>query len=416
MKNRIKVLCFFLTPIILIIAGICLRINKVPDTIFIRENEALKQDYIVSVVQEQKDMNVTNVHSSNLNNNLERKAKVKLFGLIPVKSVTIDKVPEEIMVYPGGQPIGIKLNMKGVLVVALSDITTDKGKVTSPSANAGIQIGDSILKINKTEIDSSEDVLREVNRSQGKKIILTIDRKGQNIKKEVMPIKSNLDDGYKIGLWIRDSTAGVGTLTFYDSKTNKFAALGHPITDQDTGTILSISKGQIVTSSIMSIKKGLRGNPGELKGIFVNEDMILGQIYKNCQCGIYGKSTTPLYNSIANKPVKIALRDEIKEGPAKILTTVDGDQPKYYDIQIVKLLQQDSPGPKSMLIKVTDPVLLQKTGGIVQGMSGSPIIQNGKLVGAVTHVLVNKPDTGYGIYIEWMIKDADLLSQKENLN
>lgn len=416
MKNRIKVLCFFLTPIILIIAGICLRINKIPDTIFIRENEALKQDYIVSVVQEQKDMNVTNLHSSNLNESLERKAKVKLFGLIPVKSVTIDKVPEEITVYPGGQPIGIKLSMKGVLVVALSDITTDKGKVTSPSANAGIQIGDSILKINKTEIDSSEDVLREVNRSQGKKIILTIDRKGQNIKKEVTPIKSNLDDGYKIGLWIRDSTAGVGTLTFYDSKTNKFAALGHPITDMDTGTILSISKGQIVTSSIMSIKKGLRGNPGELKGIFVNEDMILGSIYKNCPCGIYGKSTTPLYNSIANKPVKIALRDEIKEGPAKILTTVDGDQPKYYDIQIVKLLQQDSPGPKSMLIKVTDPILLQKTGGIVQGMSGSPIIQNGKLVGAVTHVLVNKPDTGYGIYVEWMIKDADILSQKENLN
>lgn len=416
MKNRIKVLCFFLTPIILIIAGICLKINKVPDTIFIRENEALKQDYIVSVVQEQKDVNVTNVRSSNINQNLERKAKVKLFGLIPVKSVTIDKVPDEIMVYPGGQPIGIKLSMKGVLVVALSDITTDKGKVTSPSANAGIQVGDSILKINKTEIDSSEDVLREVNRSQGKKIILTIDRKGQNIKKEVIPIKSNLDDGYKIGLWIRDSTAGVGTLTFYDPKTNKFAALGHPITDMDTGTILSISKGQIVTSSIMSIKKGLRGNPGELKGIFVNEDMILGSIYKNCPCGIYGKSTTPLYNSIANKPVKIALRDEIKEGPAKILTTVDGDQPKYYDIQIVKLLQQDSPGPKSMLIKVTDPVLLQKTGGIVQGMSGSPIIQNGKLVGAVTHVLVNKPDTGYGIYVEWMIKDADLLSQKENLN
>lgn len=416
MKNRIKVLCFFLTPIILIIAGICLKINKVPDTIFIRENEALKQDYIVSVVQEQKDVNVTNVRSSNINQNLERKAKVKLFGLIPVKSVTIDKVPDEIMVYPGGQPIGIKLSMKGVLVVALSDITTDKGKVTSPSANAGIQVGDSILKINKTEIDSSEDVLREVNRSQGKKIILTIDRKGQNIKKEVIPIKSNLDDGYKIGLWIRDSTAGVGTLTFYDPKTNKFAALGHPITDMDTGTILSISKGQIVTSSIMSIKKGLRGNPGELKGIFVNEDMILGSIYKNCPCGIYGKSTTPLYNSIANKPVKIALRDEIKEGPAKILTTVDGDQPKYYDIQIVKLLQQDSPGPKSMLIKVTDPVLLQKTGGIVQGMSGSPIMQNGKLVGAVTHVLVNKPDTGYGIYVEWMIKDADLLSQKENLN
>lgn len=413
MKNRIKGLCFFLTPIIIIIAVICLKIHNVPDTIFLREHEALKQGYIVSVVQKEKDLNVTNIYSNNLNNSFEKKAEVKLFGFIPVKSVTIDKVPEQVMVYPGGQPIGIKLNIKGVLVVALSDITTDKGKIASPSGNAGIQVGDSILKINKTEINSSEDVLGEVNRSQGKKITLTIERKGQRMNKELVPIKNNADGDYKIGLWIRDSTAGVGTLTFYEPKTNKFAALGHPITDMDTGTILNISKGEIVSSSIMSIKKGLRGNPGELKGIFVNDDNALGSIYKNCQCGIYGKSNTPLYNSIADKPMKIALRDEIKEGPAKILTTIDGDQPKYYDIEIVKLLQQESPGPKSMIIKVTDPVLLQKTGGIVQGMSGSPIIQNGKLVGAVTHVLVNKPDTGYGIYVEWMIKDADLLAQQE---
>lgn len=227
------------------------------------------------------------------------------------------------------------------------------------------------------------------------------------MKKKVKPVKSK-DNQYKIGLWIRDSTAGVGTLTFYDNKTGTFAALGHPITDVDTGTILNVNSGQIVNSSIVSVRKGVRGTPGELKGIFIDEDVVLGQIIKNTQCGIFGKSNLPIKNK-NNKKMKLALRDEIKEGPAQIYTTIDGSEPKLYNIMVEKLLPQNSPGPKSMVIKVTDKELLEKTGGIVQGMSGSPIIQDNKIIGAVTHVLINKPDTGYGIYIEWMLKDADIL-------
>jgi stage IV sporulation protein B len=281
--------------------------------------------------------------------------------------------------------------------------------VISPAASAGIEIGDSIVEINSEKIMNAENISSIVNASEGKEITLTIERKGVIVKKKIIPIKTN-DGKYKIGLWIRDSTAGVGTLTFYDDKTENFAALGHPITDVDTGTILNVNSGQIVNSSIVSVRKGVKGTPGELKGIFIDEDVVLGEIIKNTECGIFGKGNITLKNKY-NKKMKLGLRDEIKEGPAQILTTIDGNTPKLYNIVIEKLLPQNSPGPKSMVIRITDKDLLEKTGGIVQGMSGSPIIQDNKIIGAVTHVLINKPDTGYGIYIEWMIKDADILNK-----
>lgn len=209
---------------------------------------------------------------------------------------------------------------------------------------------------------------------------------------------------------MRDSTTGVGTLTFYDDKTKTFAALGHPITDIDTGVTLKVDKGEIVPSSIISIKKGLKGNPGELKGIFLDDKDPIGNIKNNTECGIFGNVNNNIIYDY-NRKMKVALRDEIKEGPAYILTTIQGERPKKYSINIEKLLPQGEAGPKSMLIKVTDKELLNKTGGIVQGMSGSPIIQNDKIVGAVTHVLINKPDTGYGIYIEWMLRDSNIIDR-----
>jgi len=324
-----------------------------------------------------------------------------------VRSVSVKPVSNDIMIYPGGQPIGVKLNTKGVLVVALSDLDNGNSKVASPAALAGIEIGDSIIKINGEIINNSEQISRVINSSDGGNITIEIERKGEKLTKTVKPVKSLPDNYYKVGLWVRDSTAGVGTLTFYDEKSGIFGALGHPITDIDTGTILSVNSGEIVSSSINSLRKGTRGNPGELRGIFVNEDLILGNINKNTECGIFGKSNTKLINKY-NKPLPIAMQSEIKEGPAQILTTINGEEPSLYDVKIQKLLPQDSPGSKSMLICITDPILLEKTGGIVQGMSGSPIIQNGKIIGAVTHVLINKPDTGYGIYIEWMLKEASI--------
>jgi stage IV sporulation protein B len=406
-KRRIRAVCWILTPMIFLTLSIYYKLGSIPTTIFVREGQKLQSSYFIKLREEQ-DIKVDNMISKGTE---ARKVKVSLLGLVPLKSVSVKAVPSEIMLYPGGQPVGVKLNTQGVLVVALSDIETEDGKGTSPGAVGGLQVGDSIIKINNISITSSEQVAKLVDNSEGKEITLTINRKGNELIKKIKPVKSAGDDKYKMGLWVRDTTAGVGTLTFYDEKSKKFAALGHPITDADTGTILSISSGQIVSSSIVSVRKGARGNPGELKGIFVDEEATLGDIYKNTDCGIFGSTNKSLVNDKFDKPMKIGLRQEIKEGPAKIITTIDGGEPKAYAIEIQKLLPQDTPGPKSMVIKVTDPVLLEKTGGIVQGMSGSPIIQGNKIVGAVTHVLINKPDVGYGIYIEWMLKDADILTK-----
>ncbi|MGE5627500.1 MAG: SpoIVB peptidase [Solirubrobacterales bacterium] len=319
---------------------------------------------------------------------------------------TINESNQNVVLYPGGQPIGVRINTKGVLVVALSDLETGGNKVASPGSMGGIEIGDSILSINGEYIISSEQVASIVNSLQNNIIKVEIERRGERLTKEVKPVKS--DEGpYKIGLWVRDSTAGIGTLTFYEEKSGIFAALGHPITDMDTGTILSVNSGEILSSSINSVIKGAKGNPGELKGTFANENLILGTINKNTKCGIVGKTDKKLINK-QSQPMKAAKISEIKEGPAQILTTVDGEEPKLYEIKVQKLFNQNAPDSKSMLICITDQELLEKTGGIVQGMSGSPIIQDGKIIGAVTHVLINKPDVGYGVYIEWMLKEANI--------
>ncbi len=334
----------------------------------------------------------------------------KIFNSQELKAVKIMSYsnPHRIYVNVGGEPIGIKLNTDGVLVVGLSDIITNVGKENSPAALSGVQIGDIITKINDEKISSSKDMSVLINKHNAEKIKVTINRNGEEVIKDVLPVKSADDENYKLGIWIRDRAAGVGTLTYYDNKTGKFAALGHPITDVDTGTLLKVKKGNIVDSTIISIKKGLAGYPGEVRGIFVDEDTSIGSIEKNTICGIYGSNFSGKKN-LLKKELPVAFRHEIKLGKAQILTTINGEKPQLYDINIEKLLEQNSPGPKSMIIKVTDPVLLQKTGGIVQGMSGSPIIQNNKIVGAVTHVLINRPDVGYGIYIEWMLKDSGLM-------
>lgn len=416
MKKFLKILCYILTPIMFITLTAFYQANNIPDTIFIRDGESFHSNSFVnlndinsSVSINTKNFNYTSSKAViSTNQKLEEKqVEVSLFGLIPFKAVDVKVVPKNIQLYPGGQPIGVKLNTKGVLVIALSDIEGFDGKIPCPASVAGIQIGDSILKINNKDINSSEELSKQISKSAGKGIILLINRKEEQFTKTIVPMKSSIDNKFKIGLWVRDSTAGIGTLTFYDKKSGLFAALGHPITDMDTGTILSINKGDIVRSSIASVKKGVKGSPGELRGIFEDDGNSIGDISKNTKCGIFGKANVKLINE-NSQPLQIGLRDEIQKGHAQIMTTIDKNGPKLYDIEIVKLLQQDQPGPKSMVIKVTDKELLQKTGGIVQGMSGSPIIQNNKIIGAVTHVLVNKPDTGYGIYIEWMLKEVNL--------
>ena len=407
MKKKLNIICWIMTPLMIIALSIHFKnLNKVVATF----TEPIKSQYSNQLVNVKKYKNNILIDPYIIEE--KKNSSVNMTNLPEVQSTFVKNNPE-IMVYPGGQPIGVKLNTKGVLVVALSDIEGINGKTASPAANAGVQIGDSIIKINDIEINHAEDVTRFVNRGKNPEITLKLQRKNNSsfLEVKVKPALDSTDGKQKIGLWVRDSTAGVGTLTLYDDKTKKFAALGHPITDADTGTILSVNNGVIVSSSIVSIKKGTRGNPGELRGLFVDENKIKGQITKNTECGIFGNGTKSFINNKFNKPMKIGLRDEIKEGKAQILTTINGSEPELFEIQIQKLLPQNASGSKSMVIKITDPRLLEKTGGIVQGMSGSPIIQNNKIIGAVTHVLINKPDMGYGIYIEWMLKDAGILSK-----
>lgn len=314
---------------------------------------------------------------------------------------------KDIEVYPGGISIGVKINNKGALVVGYSDISTHEGLSESPGKVAGIELGDIIEEVNGENIETCSDLISKVKTCRNDEMTVKILRGNSELTKKISLIKE--DNEYKIGLWVRDSTAGIGTLTFYDKDSKTFGALGHPITDGDTNVSFNIKSGTLLRSSVLSIKKGERGNPGEIKGLFINENESIGNIEKNTNSGIYGDASVELINPNFNKAMTVAYRDEIKEGHAQIITTVEDGGAKAYDIEILKLLPQDEPGSKSMIIKIVDPVLLEKTGGIVQGMSGSPIIQNGKIIGAVTHVLINKPDVGYGIYIEWMLQDAGVI-------
>lgn len=316
--------------------------------------------------------------------------------------------PSDIMVYPGGKPLGIKINTKGALVIALSDIEIEGDKVQSPAALAGIAVGDSIIEINGQKIKRAEDIATYVARASGKEIKVKVLRKGEEMIFHVNPIINKNDDKFKLGLWVRDSVAGVGTLTFYHEESGKFGALGHPITDVDTATIMSVGKGEIVDSNIVSVRRGTKGNPGELRGILAENNQVIGSIDKNTTAGVFGKGSKALISENYTTPIKVGFKNEVKVGKAQILTTIDGSEPQLYDIVIEKLLNQTEPDGKSMIIRITDSICLEKTGGIIQGMSGSPIIQDGKLVGAVTHVLVNKPDTGYGIYMDWMIDAVNL--------
>lgn len=333
--------------------------------------------------------------------------KDNLLSKSSLKTIALNKT-NDIYVTPGGDSVGVRLSSNGVLVVGYSKIKSKGEEKESPAKEVGIEIGDLITKVNNKTVKSCSEFISKVKECKNKEITLEIERGNENITKEVVPKKEESGE-YKLGIWIRDSTAGVGTLTFFDEETGKFGALGHPVTDGDTNKLFSIEEGDILESSILSVKKGEKGNPGELRGIFIDESNPIGKIEKNTQCGIFGCNKENLKEYNKNSPMKVGFKEEIQLGKASIITTIDESGPKEYEIEIVKLFNQEEPTAKSMIIKVTDPELLEKTGGIVQGMSGSPIIQNNKIIGAVTHVLINKPDVGYGVYIDWMLKDAGIL-------
>jgi len=318
------------------------------------------------------------------------------FEAVPAASVTnCDKV------IPGGKSIGVTLKTDGVMVSGLAEITTEDGKKTSPAKDAGIKAGDIIKSFNDVEISDVYSLTDCISSSKGKTSSVIFMRSGKIIKSALIPQISKEDKKVKIGAWVKDAASGIGTMTFYNPENGSFAALGHGITDMDSGELISIESGEILSSTIVDVNKGEKGTPGELKGVFSEDSTPMGKITKNNEFGICG-TVSPEF-TLSKESVSVAGKDEIKVGGAYILSNVEGNLIEKFDIEIVRILPAYTNSSKNMIIKITDPDLIEKTGGIVQGMSGSPIIQNEKLIGAVTHVFVNDPTRGYGVFIENML-------------
>lgn len=336
--------------------------------------------------------------------------KLKLFGGIPLKTLKVDVIPN-LRVIPGGQTIGVKVKSAGILVVGHYLIKGKDERKVSPGEKAGVHRGDLIISINGTplnEISKVADIVKQAGENKHP-LNLVIRRGDAQVKVKLMPAYDQEDKIWRLGLYIRDSAAGVGTLTFYAPDQGVFGALGHMITDIDTQTPILIKQGEIVQSNVTSISKSQNGEPGEKRAHFLKESRVLGNIERNTPFGIFGKMSSNPEHGAYKEPIPIAFREEVKVGPAEILTVVNGQEVKRYKIEVAHITKQSTPATKGIVIRITDPRLLQKTGGIVQGMSGSPIIQDGKLIGAVTHVFVNNPRSGYGCFIEWMLHDAGVV-------
>lgn len=329
-----------------------------------------------------------------------------LFDAIPVKTVQVDVVPET-RVIPCGTPFGIKMFTNGVVVVGTADLDSPTGKV-NPAAVAGIKIGDVITQVNGKAVSQNEEIAQAMEESDGQAVKLTFVREKKVLQTTLTPVKSPYDNQYKGGLWVRDSTAGIGTVTFYCPEDGSFGGLGHGICDNDTRDLMPMKTGEIVAVTINGVLKGQHGSAGELRGYFTSSDPV-GDVQANLETGVYGHLHT---SPVKQESVEVAMKQEIQLGKAQILATVDGDTPKYYDAQIQSVDYSGASSTKNMVIRITDPDLLERTGGIVQGMSGSPILQKGKLVGAVTHVFLNDPTQGYGIFAENMLAVSRNLTQQ----
>lgn len=380
-------------------------IISIPEEIVVFEGENLNLKIAtglsLSSKNEQTILTASNINKEKINKTGRDNLKVSLFGGIKVKDVNVSVIPKTTVI-PVGTAIGMKLYTKGVLVVGMSQINNDNNEKIKPYENCGIEQGDTIIAINNNEVTNTDELIKQVNDSNGNPIKVKYLKNDEILETSIQPVKSKNE--YKIGLWVRDAAAGVGTLTFYEPSTNSFMALGHGISDIDTEKIVEISNGELITANIVSIKKGEKGNPGEIRGT-IDSGKTIGTINKNTNLGVYGTVKNKNYLGISNSnEMEVATRKEIKEGKAQIICQLDNTGKKMYDIEIEKIYTMNNQDNKSMLIKVTDPELLEKTGGIIQGMSGAPVIQDGKFVGAVTNVLVNDPTQGYAIFADMMIK------------
>lgn len=394
MKRKIKVilLLFILLFLYIYIASVTL----VPNSIILMQGESLNLATLWGIsIKENENSNpnigeykqnrtieaaTKNIEDNSLNETGKIDISLNLLDKIPLKEISVNVIPK-VKVIPLGNAIGLKLYTEGVLIVGMSEI---EGK--RPYELSGIKEGDRIISIDDKKIETTEDLIETVNASKGKEVSIKYVRENSEEVTNITPVQTKQNE-YKLGLWVRDAAAGVGTASFYIPSTGMFASLGHGITDIDTGDLITISNGELVSTNIVSIQKGEKGKPGEIKGSIEGASKI-GEVYKNTSFGIFGKVSNKNSLKITEDEMEILNRDEIKKGKAQIICELEDGKKEYYDIEIQRIYTANNKDNKSMLIKITDERLLEKTGGIIQGMSGSPIIQNGKFVGAVTHVFV----------------------------
>ena len=411
-----KILISAIISILLIALIYVSDITNIPDSIILFEEEELNINTIFGMSIKTLEVSTKDIDttqngeiiqaSSGSYANQEESINVgiNLFG-IKVKEVSVNVI-DDVEVVPLGGLIGMKLYTNGVLVVGMSEIYGENNQVYKPYENTGIKEGDTITKINDEYIVSTDDMTECINASKGKEINITYIHNNKTLETKITPVETDKNN-YKVGLWVRDTAAGVGTATFYDKNTGNVAMLGHGILDVDTEELIDISDGKVTNTSVVSIIKGENGKTGRIQGIVEGEKEI-GTISKNTYYGVYGKlyNVNELKRNTSNS-VKIALRNEIKTGEATLMCALDNGEVKEYTVEIQKIYLNNNSNNKSMLLKVTDKELLEKTGGIIQGMSGSPILQDGKLIGALTHVLVQNPTQGYAVFSDIMVKQMN---------
>lgn len=413
--NRKK---FFLLIVLFTVLYIYMTsLDKIPEKIVLFQNEDYEISHLKGTYIEGKATSIadrlwgslTKVDSKDTGIS---RLKLSAFGGFFKKDIEVSVLPTRKVVV-GGDTVGIRLYSKGVLVIGESPVQGMDGIYYEPYKNSSIKKGAKILKINNEKVETILELVETVaNIEDNKKAIVQYEQDGQIHEEEMNPITCFDDGRKKLGLWVRDGAMGVGTLTFYDKQTGKIGALGHGISDMDLKELIDVDEGFLNLANIISVKKGLKNEPGEIRGM-LNERVEIGKITLNNECGIYGEydKECDLLNN--RKEVFVASKNEIETGPATIYCSIDGDgMPKEYNINVVKKSDLIGIKSKGMIIEVTDEELLQKTGGIIQGMSGSPILQNGKFIGAVTHVYVNDPTRGYAIFAESMLEQLNELNNK----
>lgn len=400
-RNRKKNRFFLILTVLGIVTGTAgLGIHEIrasiPDELYVVEGEENALDSIVTNPWISTSDSVTTSSGG------KYIIECKLFGTFLIKKVVVSQVVQE-TVAVSGETIGIYIETDGILVIDTQEILNNQGRNEEPARNL-VQPGDYIQKVDGISIEEKSELVSRMKKNTGEPVVLELNRDGNPHNVSVQPVCGQ-DGAYKLGIWVRDNTQGIGTLT-YVTKDGTFGALGHGISDTDMGDLLKLEQGDLYEAEVVSVTKGASGSPGELAGIIhYNEKEHLGKIKINETCGIYGTMDESAPSDEAFRWMEVGYKQEMAEGPAVILCSTNNEVCQY-QVEIDEIYWDAAETNKCFVLKVTDPELIGLTGGIVQGMSGAPVIQNGKLVGAVTHVFVDDPTRGYGIFIENMLDAA----------